>query len=227
MKKNDHVARLSLPRTPLGTVTNAARPSSPAAKPKAAASQLDSRLSSLCANLQGDACAEVVALLKGADELSTAQADLLRAGLRSLLDNQRLQGPLPARFRSNEGPVERLLTHVLSKCGESFGELLEPACALLCAQPEPALTESFKSIALRGHPAVAEGALQRAQPEPEPLAPSQPLALSGTQALGFNPHPAPKPDPGVLRFLLARAGSPERSDAAVQVGVGGRGRGRD
>jgi hypothetical protein len=25
----------------------------------------------------------------------------------------------------------------------------------------------------------------------------------------------------VLRFLLARAGSPERSDVAVQVGVGG------
>ena len=218
MKKNDHVARLSLPRTPLGTVTNAARPSSPVAKPKAAASQLDSRLSSLCANLQGNACAEVLALLKGADELSAARADLLRAGLRTLLDNQRLQGPLPARFRSNEGPVERLLTHVLSKCGESFGELLEPACVLLCAQPEPALTESFKSIALHGHPAVAEGALQRAQPEPEPLAPSQPLALNGTQILGLNPHP--NPNPGVLRFLLARAGSPEPSDAAVQVRVG-------
>lgn len=169
MKKNDHGARLSLPRTPLGTVTNAARLSSPASKPKAAsatpaASQLDTRLSSLCVNLQGDACAEVLALLKEADDLSAAQTSLLRAGLRTLLDNQRPQGPLPARFRSNEGPVERLLTHVLSKCGDSFGELLEPACALLCRQPELALTESFKSIAFHGHPAVAEGALQLAQP---------------------------------------------------------------
>ena len=167
MKKSDHGARLSLPRTPLGTVTNAVRLSSPASKPKAAsaASQLDTRLSSLCANLQGDACAEVLALLKDADgDLSTAQTALLRAGLRTLLDNQRPQGPLPARFRSNEGPVERLLTHVLSKCGDAFGELLEPACALLCRQPELALTESFKSIALHGHPAVAEGALQLAQP---------------------------------------------------------------
>ena len=145
---------------------------------------------------------------------------VLRAGLRTLMDNQRLQGPLPARFRSNEGPVERLLTHVLSRCGESFGELLEPACALLCAQSEPALTESFKSIALHGHPAVAEGALQRAQPEPEPLAPSQPLARNGNQVLGLNPHRNPNPNAEVLRFLLARAGSPERSDAAVQVGVG-------
>ena len=169
MKKNDHGARLSLPRTPLGTVTNAARLSSPASKPKAAsatpaASQLDTRLSSLCVNLQGDACAEVLALLKEADDLSTAQTSLLRTGLRTLLDNQRPQCPLPARFRSNEGPVERLLTHVLSKCGDSFGELLEPACGLLCMQSELALTESFKSIALHGHPAVAEGALQLAQP---------------------------------------------------------------
>ena len=171
MKKNDHGARLSLPRTPLGTVTNAVRLSSPASKPKAAsaASQLDTRLSALCVNLQGDACAEVLTLLKDADgDLSTAQTALLRAGLRTLLDNQQPQGPLPARFRSNEGPVERLLTHVLSKCGDAFGELLEPACALLCQQPELALTESFKSIALHGHPAVAEGALQLAQPQPQP-----------------------------------------------------------
>jgi hypothetical protein len=167
MPKNDPSARLSLPRTPLGTVTNAARLSSPASKPKVAsatpaASQLDTRLSSLCAILHGDACAEVLALLKDSEGLSTVQTSLLRAGLRTLLDNQRPQGPLPARFRSNEGPVERLLTHVLSKCGDSFGELLEPACALLCRQPELALTESFKSIALHGHPAVAEGALQLA-----------------------------------------------------------------
>ena len=163
MKKNDHGARLSLPRTPLGTVTNAARLSSPASKPKAASATPDAqRLSSLCVDLQGDACAEVLALLKEAEDLSTAQTSLLRAGLRTLLDNQRPQGPLPARFRSNEGPVERLLTHVLSKCGDSFGELLEPACALLCRQPELALTESFKSIAFHGHPAVAEGALQLA-----------------------------------------------------------------
>ena len=162
MKKNDHGARLSLPRTPLGTVTNAVRLSSPASKPKAA-SQLDTRLSSLCANLQGNACAEVLALLKDADgDLSTAHTALVRAGLRTLLDNQRPQGPLPARFRSNEGPTERLLTHVLSKCGDAFGELLEPACGLLCMQSELALTESFKSIAFHGHPAVAEGALQLA-----------------------------------------------------------------
>lgn len=151
-------------RTPLGAVSlnspSSRQKTKGSAEPKsrpAQTPQFDRRLSSLSIYLQAGqaettsrACSELLAMLQDAVQLTASQSAVLAGRLRTVLE----AAPVA------DGPLCALLTHVLSKCGDAFGELLGPACAVLCQQAELALAASFTAIIRDGHPAIAEDSLR-------------------------------------------------------------------